>query len=401
MKILLFSASFPPPFFGGSVEYVFNIIANLPAHSVVVHTGNLYPDEARKLDEFFPQKVIRSSFIAHVQKGLKFKESVLLRKLASLRQYLLWPIVGYWLILRERPDLVHLGEHNFAGIAAWLAKRFLGIPYVFYTYAEEIPLLSKRALHNKIFLKILRGADKVITVSEYTRELLLKAGVEPIRIVKILPAVSAKKRFVPVPEQVEAIRAKYSLANNKVLLTVGALEERKGHATVIAALTEIIKSYPDTKYVIAGTGPRTIELEQLAVKDGLGDRVIFAGTIDDVTLSCFYEICDLFVMPHRQVSNTLDTEGCPTVFLEASSHGKPVIGGNAGGVTDAILDGRTGYIIDGTSPAAVAERVCFLFNHPELIRQIGKQGYEYTASLTPGKNAAMVWQFSQQMINIK
>ena len=398
IRILTFTASFPPPFYGGSVEYLFNIVSNLPSNSVVIHTGNADPPKAKKIDKLFPQRIIRSSFIIHVQRGLE--RCILARKLRSLKGYVLWPIVGFWLIIRERPDVIHIGEHNFAGIAAWLAQRFLGIPYLFYTYAEEIPILSRRRLHNKIFLTILRNAAMVITVSEYTRALLIALGVSPKRIVKVLPAVSYKKRFDVTTEQIETIRQKYHLENHKVLLTVGALVERKGHSTVISALSDISRSFPNIKYVIVGTGPKEKNLVQHVQEAGLSNQVVFTGIVDDIELSCLYEICDIFVMPHRQVHSTLDTEGCPTVFLEASAHGKPVIGGSAGGVSDAILNERTGFIIDGTNFADLTNRVCYLLGNPELAYQIGKNGREYTSNLTPEKNGKQIWQISQHIVNM-
>lgn len=400
LKVLLFTASFPPPFFGGSVEYIFNIVSNLPSNSVVIHTGNADSLKAKKLDKLFPQRVIRSSFIIHVQEGLK-KRHILARKLASLRQYVLWPVVGFWLIIRERPDIIHIGEHNFAGIAAWLAQHLLRIPYIFYTYAEEIPILGRRRLHNKIFLTILRSANIVITCSEYTRKLLIEAQIPPERIIKIIPAVSHRKRFDASSEQIEAIRRKYNLVNHKVLLTVGALEERKGHSTVISALPNIRRAFPDIKYVVVGIGPKGKELIKQAEKSGLNNHVIFTGIVDDIELSCLYEICNIFVMPHRQVETTLDTEGCPTVFLEASAHGKPVVGGNAGGVSDAILNERTGFIIDGTNTVDLADMVCSLLSNPELAYQMGQTGCKYASKLTPERNAAQIWQISQQVVNMQ
>lgn len=397
MKILLFAASFPPPTVGGSVEYVFNIVSNLPPHSVVIHTANADPSKAKELDELFPQRIIRSSFIVHVQSAIK--GNLFARKLTSLRQYILWPIVALWLIIRERPDIIHIGEHNFAGIAAWLAQRLLGIPYIFYTYAEEIPILSRRRSHNKIFLTILRSAKIVITVSEYTRELLIKIGTLPERIIKILPAVSCKKRFNATSEQIETIRRKYNLVNHKVLLTVGALEERKGHSAVISALPDISRTYSDLKYVVVGTGPKEKILKQQVEETGLSEQVVFTGIVDDIELSCLYEICDIFVMPHRQIETTLDTEGCPTVFLEASAHGKPVIGGNAGGVADAILDRRTGLIIDGKDARNVSNAIRQLLQKPDWASELGKAGREYVSHLTPESNAGKILELSRELID--
>lgn len=401
MKILLFAASFPPPSEGGSVEYLVNIVSNLPKDTVVVHTGNLYPLEAAKFDRVFPQRVVRSRFILHVLKVYYTGNNplyILGRKLERLREYILWPFTGFGLIIRERPDIIYVGEQNFAAVAAWFGYLLLGIPYVYFTYAEEITMLYKRPLHKCVHLAMLRRANKIVTVSEYTRSLLVKEGIASDRIVKIIPAVGHQKIQAVTSTQISVVRKKYNLTpRHRVLLTVGSLTPRKGHTTVLDALLEIKDMFPDVRYVIAGGGALENQLKQQVIDAGLTEQVIFAGRVDDGELSCLYEICEVFVMPHRQVPDTLDTEGCPTVFLEASAHGKPVIGGNAGGVADAILAGSTGYTIDGTDRRVLTHTICHLLSNPGVALEMGKAGQEYVSTLTPEGNAARLWKISGEI----
>jgi phosphatidylinositol alpha-1,6-mannosyltransferase len=210
-----------------------------------------------------------------------------------------------------------------------------------------------------------------------------------------LPAVSRDKLVAPA-EDADAIRMKYSLRDCRVLLTVGRLAERKGHATVIEALPTILQSFPTARYVIVGTGLEENKLKELVRQAGLQDYVLFTGGIDNNELACWYAICDIFVMPHRNLPAIRDTEGCPTVFLEASAHGKPVIGGRDGGVADAILHDRTGFIIDGTDACKLAECVCYLLKTPELAARMGAAGRAYVATLGPESRAAAI-----QQINVR
>lgn len=392
MKILFFTASFPPPAAGGSVEYIFNIISNLPPKSVEVHTGNADPNFVPEFDRSFPQNIIRHNYIIHVVDGYKAG------KLERLREYLLWPASGIISVLINRPDIIHIGEYNISGLAALAAYKLFKIPYVLYTYAEEITYLGTRPLHNKLFLAVLKNATAVITVSEYTRDLLTERGTDPARIHKILPAVGQQKITNSSSEEIELTRGKFGLNEKKVLLTVGRLVERKGHDVLIKALPSIIQSYPATQYVIVGTGPQENFLKKLVSEMLLDSHVTFAGRLDDNELGNLYEICDIFIMPHRLIASTMDTEGCPTVFLEAGAHGKPVIGGNAGGVADAILHGKTGYIVDGTDDDAIAQKVLYLFNNPELMAKMGGAGRQYTSTLTPERNGEAVRCLSEELI---
>lgn len=102
-------------------------------------------------------------------------------------------------------------------------------------------------------------------------------------------------------------------------------------------------------------------------------------------------------MPHRELAGSLDTEGCPTVFLEARAHGKSVVGGRAGGVNDAVLHGQTGFIVDGKNAAVVVMAVETLLSDPNLARTMREAGREYVAALTPERNTREVWRLSSEI----
>jgi phosphatidylinositol alpha-1,6-mannosyltransferase len=395
LKILLFTGSFPPPLIGGSVEYVYNIASYIPPGSLVIHTSRVNSSETKEMDAQFPHRIIRSSFVNQVLG--RQKKGVLFRKYTTLREYILWPITALFLILKEKPDIVHIGEHNFAGIAAVIAKKIFGIPFIYYTYAEEITILSKRKFHNTIFLYILRHAAVVISVSDYTAGLVINSGIPKNRLRIVLPSVSNRKNIEVGPAEIQAMRQKFGLENAKVLLTVGSVEKRKGHATVVQSIALLKDQYPNIRYIIAGTGHEDDNLRNMVAEMELQNQVIFAGRVSDEDLNILYEICDIFVMPHRQIEENLDTEGCPTVFLEASSHSKVVIGGNAGGVSNAIIDDETGFIIDGTDVQLLSGSIVRLLNDDELARNMGQAGKKYAATLTPEANAARVWEIYKEI----
>src|SRR5206468_3076535 len=96
-------------------------------------------------------------------------------------------------------------------------------------------------------------------------------------------------------------------------------------------------------------------LELLVAELGLADRVHFVGEVGPDALPAYYAACDLFVMPNR--SEGADFEGFGIVFLEAAASGKPAIGGRSGGVTEAIDEGRTGLLVDGTDLGELASAI--------------------------------------------
>jgi len=86
---------------------------------------------------------------------------------------------------------------------------------------------------------------------------------------------------------------------------------------------------------------------------------------------------DIFAMPSRSRLAGLEVEGLGIVYLEASACGLAVIGGKSGGAPDAVLEGETGYAIDGTSPHDVAFAAIALLNNPTLASSMGARGRQW------------------------
>lgn len=390
-RIVLFTGSFPPGA-GGSIEYISNIFSALPANCTIIQTGGAAHPDAATFDRNFPQQVERKSFIVNV---LDESKSGRISKFFGLFQWV-WSAVR--LISRVRPDVVHIGEYNYSFLAAILAKMLYGTPYLLYTYAEEITYMTTRPARLRLLRLALRHATALVTVSDYTSGLLIACGADPAKISKVLPAVSDIKRVAPSAELTRAVRSKYLLSGRRVLLTVGRLEERKGHCSVVDAMPAILAVVPDLVYVIVGGGPYDESIREHVSRAGMTQNVIFTGRAPDQDVAALYAICDVFVMAHRQLAQTLDTEGCPTVFLEAGAHGKPVVGGDAGGVADAIIHGETGLIVDGTEPQAIADAVVQLLSDDGLAARMGSAGRAYVDLLRPEKNAAAIQTINHAMV---
>ena len=116
---------------------------------------------------------------------------------------------------------------------------------------------------------------------------------------------------------------------------------------IVRALPAIRQAVPDVVYLIVGEGSYGDTLRKLVVDLRLEDAVIFTGAVSDAEAVEFYRTCDVYVMPNRATEDG-DTEGFGLVFLEAGACGKPVIGGRAGGVPDAITHEVTGLLVEGT-----------------------------------------------------
>jgi phosphatidyl-myo-inositol dimannoside synthase len=171
-----------------------------------------------------------------------------------------------------------------------------------------------------------------------------------------------------------AIRDRLGLAGRPVAVCVSRLIPRKGQDTLIRAWPEVRAEVPGATLVLVGSGPYRPALEKLAERHGVASSVLFSGPVPGTDLPAWYDAADAFAMPCRTRKGGLDVEGLGIVYLEASAAGLPVIAGDSGGAPDAVLDGQTGYVVDGRSPAAVAARVSGLLADPSRAAAMGEKG---------------------------
>ena len=109
-------------------------------------------------------------------------------------------------------------------------------------------------------------------------------------------------------------------------------------------------------------------------KYSLKDHITFIGRIQYADLPAYICVGEIFAMPARSRLFGLEVEGLGIVYLEASACGLPVIAGRSGGAPDALIDGTTGLVIDGTDNAAIAEAVIDLLSHPQRSKEMGQAG---------------------------
>ncbi len=189
----------------------------------------------------------------------------------------------------------------------------------------------------------LKKADRIFAVSNFTMEQCEHIGVPSDNLVVIPNCINIEDRSPCSQLDIEKFVSKYNLNidGKLIVLTIGRLIKRKGHAWFIA---NVFRKLPDNYiYVIAGFGPEQEQLEKIIWKFNLTDRVYLLGHISEEGKNCLYQIADLFIMPNISVEG--DQEGFGIVALEAGSHGLPVIATDIEGIRDAIIDGKTGRLI--------------------------------------------------------
>jgi phosphatidylinositol alpha-1,6-mannosyltransferase len=255
-----------------------------------------------------------------------------------------------------RPDVV-LSGHILTSPGAWAIARALHVPVVQYFYAKEI------AARPRLATFALRHAVASIGISGYTLKLLLALGAEPDHVHLIPPGVD-------LPHG----RPDVARSSAPTLLTVARLEdEYKGHDVVIRAMPLISARVPDVQWIVVGDGPLRPRLECLAADKSVTEHVRFVGGIPDAERDLWFDRAHVFLMPSRLPARA-GGEGFGIAYLEAAAHGLPVVAGNVAGAPDAVLDGKTGILVDPTDPAAVADAASRLLLDRDMAETLGQAG---------------------------
>lgn len=216
----------------------------------------------------------------------------------------------------------------------------------------------QRPQHNPktAFLKLLRNlplrmADRIIVPSCYLRRLVLGWRIDSARMTVIYNSFD----HVP-PADADAYRA---LAGCAHLVTACRLVPWKG----VDGLIRVVAGHQDWLLSIAGDGPQRQRCESLAKELECADRIRFHGNLSRRELAALVSTADAFVLNSTY-------EGLPHVVLEAFALGVPVVATDAGGTSEVLLDGETGWLVPPASPAKLDAAIGALLSSDDRARRI-------------------------------
>ena len=239
-------------------------------------------------------------------------------------------------LLRFRPHILH--AHLFhANIAARLARLFLPIPVVISTVHSlaETSRRSNNIRHRDLLYKLTGPlADATVFVSQ--------AAADRYRALnsRVIPNGIDTDRFRPDPERRARTRAALGLTGEFAWLAAGRLMWKKNYPLMLEAMAQQSAQQPGALLLIAGEGPDEARLRELAPSN-----VRFLGARTD--MPDLMNAVDAFVLSSA-------VEGLPTVLLEAAASGLPCVATAVGGVPEAVIPERTGYLVPPSDARALA-----------------------------------------------
>ena len=255
-------------------------------------------------------------------------------------------------IIRDyKPDLIHIQGRYEPVYFSKKVSPYTPVILTCHGYGSSV------SLFDYMFTAITgnRWGDRVITVCNYDRELLLRFGLNPEKISLIYNGISSIEEKKPLP---------YSMSLK--IGTVASLIKRKGIGYLIEAMSLIIKRFKDVGLFIIGEGEEKVNLENLVNKLNIKNYVYFLGGLPKAR--CYICNFDVFVLPSL-------FESLPVSIIEAYAEKRPVIASKVGGVPELVTDEVTGILVPPRDSRTLAKAIERLIEDRNLRERLAKNGY--------------------------
>jgi len=262
------------------------------------------------------------------------------------------------------PDIIHVHSRRGADLWGALAARCRRVPAVITRRVDNPePALMARLKY--------RFYDRIVTISEGIRRVLLSEGIPKDKIVCVPSGVDHQRYRQPCDRR--WFQREFDLLpTHRTIAMIAQFIPRKGHRILIEAARQILVSWPDARFLLFGKGPLEKEIQRLCEHNRIADKVIFGGYRDDLEriLPCL----DLLVHP-------AEMEGLGVSLLQAAAAGIPIVASRVGGIPEIVHDGLNGYLVEAGDVSGLTGRVTTILAEPEKARRLGSAGLKMVQSL--------------------
>ncbi len=357
MKLLLINNEFPPIGGGGSTVTKYAISHLVRAGHEVTLITSRYKDLPHR-------ETIDGATVIRIPALRKYKDYSSMIELVSFGVSAL--VYSLFFTVRNKVDFIFAFFAVPAGWVAWILSYVRTIPYGVYFGGSDIPGANPSRFKNvyPIITPLLRAIWRRASFR----------SVCSLELQELAKNADASSEFHYIPNGVETDRFTPidRPENPKVkILFIGRLIPRKGFQRVIKALPKVRElARVPFEIEVVGTGAHQSELDSLAQELGVSEMIKYVGMVPYDQLEKSYQYADIFIL-------TSLSEGMPSVILEAMGCGLPVIASDVGGNNEIVHEGENGFLIDGDSKNALAEKIALLINDERLRKSMGAKSREY------------------------
>ena len=249
----------------------------------------------------------------------------------------------------------HFGDHKL--FVAYFCGLLTGLPVSVTVHAYEL----YDNPNPRMFRHVLSKIDAIVTIAEHNRSVLTDTWGAPAEKISVVPLFAD---IPPDPQHEPNGQGKV------IILTVARLVEKKGHSTLLRAISRLPKNY---EAWLVGSGP--LNVQALAIRLGVADRVRILGRISNAELDQLYRRADIFCLP-SETAETGDREGIPVALMEAMAHALPVVATKHAGIPELVEE----ILVPEHDPGELSKALLRLGADAELRSTSGQRNYRIVQS---------------------
>ncbi|MEZ5304193.1 MAG: glycosyltransferase [Verrucomicrobiales bacterium] len=359
-------ASLCGTFLKREMQSLYRQVANLERHRTVVFTEQ---EENRDLFPFDPVVVmtklrrprLRGNFLLRFWYKYIVKQWPPPRPInKQVRPY--YPYNLPKLLKEHRPVLAHVYYGHKAVKYLEMLKAWGG-PFIVSFHGVDVSKFMDEDGYPAQMREMLASAQLVLARSESLLREVEALGCPPEKL---------RLNRTPIPlDDIEFAERRAPEDGGWRLLQASRLIAKKGLFTTLEALKQVVAEFPNTKFVLCGTGPHKERFAKAVAEAGMGAHVEMLGWLDQAALRAEFARAHAFLHP-SELTETSDQEGIPNSMLEAMAAGLPAIGTLHGGIPEAVADGADGYLVPEKDPGALAAALLKLMREPARLPELSR-----------------------------
>lgn len=282
-----------------------------------------------------------------------------------------------WSLFTKKIQVIYLQDGLLAPLGL-IFKLFTRRPVVITIHGLDITY--DNSLYQFLITRCLRLLNKVVCVSEATKQQCMKRGIVQDKLVVIHNGISNEYYLNEEKQRLKKLLSseiEAQLEDKALILSAGRLVERKGiHWFLENVMPIIISHHNKCRYIIAGEGDFSDQIRKTIERNRIDKHVFTLGNVTEELLRWLYNGCDIFAMPNIPVKG--DMEGFGLVALEAASCMLPVVASDLEGIKDAIKDGKNGFLVEAGNAQSFFDKMDELLRNDEMRQSFGEHARQYT-----------------------
>jgi glycosyltransferase involved in cell wall biosynthesis len=270
-------------------------------------------------------------------------------------------------------------RHGFLGYGGLIAARRLNVPLILEVngdFVEEYRKLgielsgAQWAAIHLITRLTLEHADRIIAVGETIKQRIARRWRIPAAKISVVTNGADIRLFTATTAlQVESVRTRYGLESQPTIIFVGSFQPWHGVDLLVEALREVVARRSGVRLILVGDGPRRVEIERRAGSLGLGERVIFTGSVPHQEVAALLQVADVAVIYHSgAAAEIVET---PLKLFEYMAAGKALVAPAVPNMQRLLAHRVNALLVPPDSPPALAEALLELLDDSDLRAALG------------------------------